>query len=245
MPTVNQRINRGINLRTPAVYRLLQGILFLVTITSVAGELAFDGGSGNDTVSVGTAMENATITLGDGANYADVHEAQKDLKVTGGDGNDSVWVSSIIGSGDINLGNGDNDVTIDEVAEKDLNITGGDGWEDIVIDSVLGALTIDDALGKAEITGGAGADTFDVCNGTALVVNGDAVISTGDGADVVRMGDVKDGGLTLDVGAGADSINTSIIEKDAVISLGDGADHISLGGPMGGNLKRRCGLQRH
>ncbi|MEC7187035.1 MAG: hypothetical protein VXW45_01175 [Pseudomonadota bacterium] len=177
-------------------------------------------------VTVTTASQALTVTVGDGAN--NITGTAGDDTVTTGSGADTISTSD--GEDTINAGNGANTIT---VGDGNATITGGSGVD-----------TITAGAGNNTITLGAGADvvTAGIGNNTITNASGNATITAGDGENTVTntAGDSEitlgDGGNTVTLTAGNSEVVTGALGDTITVTAGNndiasgaGNDTITLG----------------
>jgi Ca2+-binding RTX toxin-like protein len=188
--------------------------------------LTVNADSADSGVTVTTASQALTTTLGEGADHV-TGTAGAD-SITTNDGNDTV----VSGNGDdeVSLGDGANTLTS---GDGDNEIDGGEGVDTITAGSGAndirtgdGADVVTAGNGNNSVTNSAGGDTITLGDGDNEVTNtaGNSTITLGDGDNEV---DLVAGNSTLVTGSGADDIDITAGNND--ITAGGGNDTISLG----------------
>ena len=174
------------------------------------------GATGNDSISVGGAVLDSTIDGGAGRDTIQVTGNVKDSYILAGAGDDSVQLSSVVSGSTIDLGAGRDTLNITDAASvvTDSTIDGGDGYD---------AVTIKGGTSNTKISLGAGKDTLYV--GTSLVdtsiyggADADEVsitsatysnVDLGDGNDVITLGGGGYHDVSIQTGAGKDTITVA------------------------------------
>ena len=185
-----------------------------------------DGGDGDDDLRA-RVKSDATVTLGDGADFAFFSGADVQATVFGGSGNDS-----------INVGNNSEN-------RAPVSLFGGSGSDRIFARGGSGAHLLEGALGndllvlrastganEASFYGGQGNDTASLQAGTGDV--GAVLFEAGSGADTLTL-DESVGYLLFDGASGADRLSGGNV-LSAVIDQGLGDDYARLAAAGGVTL---------
>lgn len=201
---------------------------------SVSSGIGVNLGTGDDdfTLTGGALVGGAVRILGqagqDNVNVTNGVRLRGILTVDGGDHDDQVAIENGVrfdGHVTLSLGNGGNEVRIAQAG---------------TVGQVLFAQSL-------YVTGGSGIDEVDVTGG--VKVTSGLIVSLGDGADQLKLGDpvaggtLSLGGLQVDLGAGTDVMT---IARTTILGFGsaDGGAGLDSGRDLGGNtfLRRFTGL---
>lgn len=198
------------------------------TLLGGAGDDELLGGAGNDRLEGGDGDD--TLDGGDGDDLL-IGGAGADTLI-GGAGNDSILAAA---GDEVDGGAGNDLVVVDGEAGDETRVAVGDGDDEIINTSsgrIAGGIMMgagNDRLGNSglimpqggvAIDMGAGDDVVNLFVGTNLTGS----ILLGSGNDRLTVDQFVDIDLTVDAGAGDDSITTAI--GDDVINAGDGNDSI-------------------
>jgi hypothetical protein len=215
-----------------------------VNVTGVTKDIKIDLKKGDDSVAltglgVGTVLaKNVQVNTGAGADVVlvssgdlsgklqiDTHASDKPTD------NDDVDIVdlTVARNVSVNTGKGDDDVLLSggSVAGSVFIKTGHDNDEVIVENAqqVTGKLYINTGDGKG------GGDIVRIRG--ASVVSGNLNIHTGKGDDLVEIDEATGAKVTIDLGAGNDTLNIAAVSAvtvdQALISLGKGDDNVVLG----------------
>lgn len=180
-------------------FEQVEGSAFDDTIvTSLEGGI-YNGGAGNDTITVTGGLNGATIQAGEGNDILTGAVSMNGSTLNGDQGDDQIFLytdSGLAGAADTGNGGSGNDVItlVGEIYEQSAN--GEDGTDTLSLAGIGTGLIINMATGTVDdgdgmnnatfsnienIIGGNGVDTI---TGNA----GDNVISSGLGADIVNAG---------------------------------------------------------
>ena len=186
-------------------------------LRTAAGNDFIDGGAGNDSLvgndgddSISGGIGNDTLEGGAGADI-----------LLGGDGNDTLRGGA---DNDFVQGEGGDDKLSWSVGDGRDTIDGGDGNDVLVVNGSAGNDVIDifdDGFGNVVVV--VNDETFSVSNVEELVIN------TGDGDDIVTVGDLSGTSVSNDTisfsgGTGNDAFDGSLSGKRIVALGGDGDD---------------------
>jgi len=235
--------------------------------STISNTESISGGTGNDTITLATAITSGNVDLGVGTDSLTLANGTNSVSVanietvTGGTGADTVTMTAVASSGDsVDLGAGTDSLTLAD-GTNTLNVsnietvTGGTGADALTL-STAGTWTIDL---------GAGTDTVTLASGTnSLTVAGTETVTGNAGADTVTVSDstattinAAAGNDTLTGGGGADTLTggsgvDTFIMSDAT-GFGDvitdfldsgsvsGADIFDLGASISGTNLRGSG----
>jgi hypothetical protein len=178
-----------------------------------AASFVYNGGSGNDAVTLGmTVTGYALVSLGNGDNSLTVSGTLNNVGVRAGSGTDTVTISdggSITGNAGFCLGNGDNSTTIEGSVGKNLFVGGGKGLDTVTLAAESNvAKSVFLALGNGTNTTNA-----------AGTIGGSLRIFGRDGNDVVSLA------------------ATANITDSFFALLGAGDNTVTHNGTVGGNFK--------
>jgi len=184
---------------------------------SLSNVEALTGGTGNDTITLGSVKTSGTINLNAGtdalilANGTNTFTASNVETITGGTGNDAITLGAAQTSGTIDLNGGadaltlaagDNTLTVSNVE----TITGGTGNDTITLGAAQASGTINLSTGTDALTLAAGTNTLTVSNVETITggTGDDAITVTGTVGATINGGAGND---TLNGGAGNDTLN--------------------------------------
>jgi Ca2+-binding RTX toxin-like protein/rhodanese-related sulfurtransferase len=198
------------------------------TLLGGAGDDALVGGAGNDRLEGGDGDDD--LDGGDGNDL--LIGGAGNNRLFGGAGNDQI----IAGGGDrVDGGAGDDLVVVSGEEGEDTRVTVGDGDDEVINNStgkIAGGLVMgagNDKLGNSGAITASGGAAIDMGDGDDVVnlFVGSAVsgkILLGAGNDRLTVDQFVGGNITVDAGAGNDSITTA--KGNDVINAGDGNDDI-------------------
>lgn len=210
--------------------------------STISNTETITGGTGNDTITLATAITSGNVDLGVGTDSLTLANGTNSVTVanietvTGGTGADTVTMSAVASSGDIvdlnggadslTLANGTNTLDVRDIE----TVTGGTGNDTLTI-STTGTWNIDLSTGTNSITinsGVSGTYNFTLANVSAIN-NGS------NGADTVTLANSQSG-LSVRLGGGgstdtlnlADGGNTvSVWEDVEIVNGGTGNDDVT------------------
>jgi hypothetical protein len=178
-----------------------------------AAGFVYNGGSGNDTVTLGATVTGyALVSLGNGNNGLTVSGTLNNVGVRAGSGADTVTIAdggSITGNAGFCLGNGDNAVNVEGSVGKNLFVGGGRGADTVTLaaeSNVTKSVFL--ALGSGNNTTNA-----------AGTIGGSLRVFGRDGNDVVSLA------------------ATANITDNFFALLGAGDNTVTHNGTVGGNFK--------
>lgn len=226
-----------------------------VTLTAADSTATINTGAGNDTINGTTISGVATVDAGDGNDSITIAAAMgaAGSVYIGGAGNDTIGISNTA-SLVIDAGTGDDTVTVS--ADVDSVIVGGEGTDTLNISSASDFTTANandnfaftafetvDASGangtvtiKASVVSG---QTFTLQDdaGATLVLNGTAAANTIDLSGITRVAGTDIAALTIDAGAGNDTVTGTTLGETIMgsagadtLTAGAGTDTISYAG---------------
>lgn len=192
-------------------------------ILVLAGNVAANGGDGNDTIIVGKFAAGVTaISGGSGNDTLRGHHLGSHISVDMGDGDDTVELLGY--AGQINLGSGNNSLTAREAAGE---LTAGDGDNSIAAHYASGAFALgngNNMLAADSWTGGS-LSLGNGNNNVAVRSFMDGELITGDGSNEVNIDSAHKTSLQL-----GDGHNTVTLRSfmDAELITGDGGNEVNI-----------------
>jgi Ca2+-binding RTX toxin-like protein len=197
------------------------------------------GGTGADTVSLGTVVSNVSIDLGSGSdnlifgNFANTATVANTESIVGGTGNDAVTLGTALTVAmSVDLGGGSNSLTLKNVANTGTvqNVTTLSGG------TANDTITYGGAVANASIDLGTGSDvlTFGNATNSATVANTETIIG-GTGNDTIALGGALTTAMSVDLGTGLNKLsldnatNAGSVSNVQSLKGGSGQDSVTLG----------------
>ena len=208
-----------------------------------AGNDLIDGGRGSDTAQLGTGDDTFVWNPGDGSDTVDGQDGTDTLLFNGSNVGENMNVAA--NGSRVRLTRDIGNVTMDLNSIEHIDISAGGGADNIVVGDLtrtgvsqvaidlgaLGLATPDGQPDTVTVNGTAGNDTITVSgSGTEVTVGGLAALVTIDHPDATDR-------LTVSGGAGADTINASLLPSGIMsLVIDGGAGNDTIIGSQGGDI---------